>query len=399
MKLLKLLIFINLLFFVTGEMFRFNIANDIFLKPLDASVLLTFFVWIFLLILNKIKQPNIKWQYLFFPTTILISIVVNSYWLMPIEIFTATLYALRFVSFFSLFFIVASFDKDFKQKLLNILFILGIVILIISYLQYFLYSSLRNVFYLGFDEHYFRIFSVFLDPNFAGVFFVLFFLFIFTKLVIALKKEKLKQKIFLFILFLISITTVFLTFSRTALLSLIISFSIYLVFLKKKKFILHLISALAMFILITYPFYQIESLNLFRTTSGIGRIESYTTSLKVASVNPIFGTGFGAYRYARKFHEKEIIDENDFPENSKSGVENSFLYVFATTGLVGLGAFFILWKQILNSAFKTLKKNNDQYQILVISSIACFFVSALFINSLFFPALMLWIFIILAILL
>ena len=54
----------------------------------------------------------------------------------------------------------------------------GSLIVLLGFIQLMFYPALRNLYYLGWDEHLYRMFSTFLDPNFAGAFFVLFTLFV-----------------------------------------------------------------------------------------------------------------------------------------------------------------------------------------------------------------------------
>ena len=51
----------------------------------------------------------------------------------------------------------------------------GLVIVGLGFVQYFFYLGLRNLYYLGWDEHLSFIFQL-LDPNFAGAFPALFFI-------------------------------------------------------------------------------------------------------------------------------------------------------------------------------------------------------------------------------
>lgn len=378
MKILKFLIITIIIFFPFGELLRFDIENNIILKPLDIVVGMTALAWFIQAVLKK-RKPAIKKEFLFFPLIGLLSLMINITWLKPNEFITSFLYLARWIAYASLFLIVSGFDKPFKEKIKLFLFIDGLVILFLGFIQYFFFSSLKSLFYLGWDEHMYRMFSVFFDPNYTGAFFVLYFLFI-GDLVYKSKKQR-GHLIFILLLTLIAI---FLTFSRSALLMLIGGVFVYLFIIKRKKLILFLLGSIILFALIFSS--NVENMNLFRRASSEARLDNYSTALKIISNHPLVGVGFNSYRYARKMHGIKGGWVNA-PSHADAGVDNSFLFVLATTGIIGLFAYLFLWRSIVKKASP-----------LAISSIIALFINALFINSLFFPPLMLWMWFILALL-
>jgi len=67
MLLLKILIIILLLFFPFGEIIRFDLGNNIFLKPVDV-VGVVILVWTTILYLrNKSFRKSLQWYFFFFP--------------------------------------------------------------------------------------------------------------------------------------------------------------------------------------------------------------------------------------------------------------------------------------------------------------------------------------------
>src|SRR5258708_13426785 len=90
------------------------------------------------------------------------------------DMLVSFLYLLRWVSFMSIFFAVIQLDQKFKKKIIWLLFADGLLIALIGFLQFFFYPSLSNLFYLGWDNHLYRLFSSFLDPNFFFAFFLLY---------------------------------------------------------------------------------------------------------------------------------------------------------------------------------------------------------------------------------
>ena len=180
MDLLKKLFIFALFLFPLGEIIRINFGNGAVIKPLDIGVTALILSWLVFKFVKKqkIKQTNILVPVVLFVLSGLFSLIINNLHLSINEFLISFSYMLRWIAYAGVFFVVCDFDKDFKKKISKFLIIIGSIIVVLGYLQYFFYSSLKNLFYLGWDEHMYRLFSVFLDPNFAGAFFVLFFLFL-----------------------------------------------------------------------------------------------------------------------------------------------------------------------------------------------------------------------------
>lgn len=387
MLLLKILLIGLLVFFPFAEVLRFSDGNNIYFTPIDAiSVLLCLWTTVYYL-KNKALWVHLKWYYFLFPGVGLISLLINTYWLKPNEFVSSLLYLIRWLSYLSIFFAIRATDALFKKKIVKGLIIDGILIVLFGYIQYFFYSQLQNLYYLGWDEQLYRMFSTFLDPNFAGAFFVLYLLFI-AGLVFPHFKKYPRKKIILSILLLIAtLVAVCLTFSRSALVMLVISGITFFVLLQKKKYILGLLGFLVTFIIVISPFFYLENINLFRHESSIERLNSAESTLVIIKGNPIIGVGFDTYRYAQiKYHF--IKPTSPYPSNAESSTDASLLFVFATTGIIGLGAYGFLWYKQMQFAYKE-RKLNPFALIFFVSAVGILF-NSLFIDSLFYEEIMLW---------
>jgi hypothetical protein len=268
--------------------------------------------------------------------------------------------------------------------------IVGQIIIGIGFLQYFLYPSLRNLYYLGWDEHLYRIFSVFLDPNFAGVIFVLIFL---LTLGIGIQKYQEKKNMLCYVIFFfafVDVIAVYLTYSRSALLMLIVSIFFFLWFLGKQKYIAGVFIALLLLLFIAPRSFQTEGTNIFRIASSESRIGSAQTAIEIAQKNIVFGVGFNAYRYAQNRYGY-LTNKYWIETHAGAGTDNSYLFVLATTGVVGLAAYFYLLSQMVTIA----SKKKDILHVVTLSSLFGIFISSLFINSLFYIFIMEWLWILL----
>lgn len=378
--------FFNTLFFLLwftipfGQLARLQITNDIAINVLDIVVIFLLLSWI---LKRKffIQKFVFKKEIFIFWVICSISLLLNFINLTAGQFLISFLYLLRFIVYSSVYFIVSSLEKEEKKRVFSWMRISGFFIVFFGYIQYFFYTDLRNLYYLGWDEHIYRMFSTFLDPNFAGVFFVLYLLFVGNYIFIQKRKS-----IFWFGVLAITLGAVYLSFSRTALLMLFISVTVYTILIKKIRWVFVLAGISIGVMLISSRFFYIENINLLRTASSFARIDSMKDALIVIQKNPVLGVGFNAYRYSQIRYG--IRDETtQYVSHSDAGTDNSYLFVWATTGIIGLLSFLYLWFRVIKMSWSK-KLLNIQ---LVLPSVLGFLVSGLFINSLFFPVLILWI--------
>lgn len=380
MDLLKKIFILVLFLSPLGEVFRINFGNGLVIKPLDIGAGVLVFLWLTIKFIKKqgIKQTNILIPAALFVLIGLFSLIINSFRLSINEFFISFSYLIRWIIYAGVFFVVSDFDKQFMKKILSLSVFAGSLIVGFGYLQYLFYPNLRNLYYLGWDEHMYRMFSVFLDPNFAGAFFVLFFLFLAS---IFLKKKS----ILIGLLLILTLGAVFLTFSRSALIMLIVSSSLLLILMNRKMLIIVLLIIMFMAIAISSKYFNIENINLFRVVSSEARLETAKNAIVIIKNNPLVGVGFNSYRYAQLRYGLRN-DNAGIISHADAGVDNSFLFVIATTGIIGFILYLFLWLRVLKIT-----------SALAIASVVGIFVDSMFINSLFYPFIMFWLWVVAAI--
>lgn len=385
MLILKILIVLLLILLPLGEIPRFNFGNYIYIKPLEVIAVITLFWIIVLYIKNKSFRKTLHWYYFFFPLIGIISLGINSIWLKPVELLASFLYLLRWVAYMGIFFAVLQCDEKFRKQIYNFLLIDGIVFLLIGYFQFFFYQSLQNLSYLGWDRHEYRLVSSLFDPNYAGAFLVLFLVFLAGTVFNSKNKLKRTTIVFYSIISVITLVAVFLTYSRSALIMLLISGITFFVILNKKKYILYLTGVVVLFIIVISPFFYIENIDLFRLNSGLARLADMQHSVKIIADHPLLGVGFNAFRYAqiRYNFAPEVLS---VPSNAASGVDTSILFVLATTGIIGLIAYGNLCVQL----FKKAKSSANRYSLIFIVSGIGLVINSFFNNSLFYSEIMFW---------
>ncbi len=386
-KVVKILFYTSFFSFVLAEVARIPVGNDIAVSVNDIVLLLLMSIWALHTVCSKkrfqIDASIVKAIFLFVGICIL-SLLFNLKNLSGPEFFTSFLYIVRWAIYAGIYFVVYGFDKTFNKTIPILMCISGFVILILGYLQYFLYPNLRNLYYLGWDEHIYRMFSTFLDPNFVAVFFVLLLL---LSLDLFFKNQKINKFLFLFsgIISLMTLFGIFLTYSRTGIVMLTVSICVYLCLQGKKMWVSGFLIVGILLLFLSQLFFKVESTNIFRTTSSLARVTSSQQAIVIFSHSPIFGVGFDAYRYTNKrlgFSKESIL-----PNHAGAGTDNSFLFVLATTGIIGFAAYIFLLRSIL-------RINNSP---LIISSYVGIFVASFFVNALFYPFLMQWFWMLIAV--
>jgi O-antigen ligase len=386
MDILKILFVVSLLLFPFAELAKVQF-NFISISLNDLILLVVFAVWV---TKNRFKinfgKSELGKPIVLFASVAFLSLVLNLSWLSLNEFLISFLYLMRWVLYASVYFILLSFDKNFLNKLRYVLVIPIALFLLIGYVQFFFYQNLRNLYYLGWDEHLYRLFSSFLDPNFAGAFFVLTFIYLLHLVLINLKNKALF--ILLTSISILNLIAIYLTYSRSALIMLFVSLGVFLLLLNKKKFLFLTALGLILMIFISPKAFQTEGTNLLRVASSEARIQSAKIAADIFGYNPVTGVGFNSYRFAQHKYGY-LTDEKWQVTHSGAGTDNSFLFILATTGVIGFGAYLYLISRMAKSSISKSSLISKMF----LASLVGILISSLFVNSLFYVYIMQWIWI------
>ena len=286
------------------------------------------------------------------------------------EIFRGSFYLFRLVSYFALANLTyyLSHRLNSSKILLKIIQTSIFIFMIFGLYQFFYFYDLRDLYYVGWDDHYYRLTSTFFDPGFsASILIVGLFIFIRNRLI---KNNWLNISVIL--LFLVSI---FLTFSRAGYLALlivtIINFKNYI-----NKILIAFILLLTIILIIPKP--QSSGVELYRLFSIKSRLINYSDTLEIFKKYPLFGIGFNNLCI---YKTNYLLSDNIY-SHSCSGSDSSLFLLLATTGVVGIITF-------INSAYlfnKYLK--NDIYGNLLKISFLTILIGSFFNNNLFYNFLM-----------
>lgn len=264
-------------------------------------------------------------------------------------------YLLRTLLYFCFFGCILSITKHRK---LNILFTCSVALLLASaFIQYFLYPSLRNLMYLGYDPHAYRLFGLFLDPNLIGLFLV------WSLLYFAQKKQ-------LFVSFFV-LCALLLTYSRISYISGVIS-GIYLLFMyfRPRRAITFVILGILFLgaLTLSLPKKQGEGTNLKRINSIVSKTNALTIVQKTIQTHALLGIGFNTL--------PTLLPKDTFINNSGYGLDNSFLTILVTSGIIGIFGYGVFF-------FTIMKKSTHVFRAITLA----YFIHALSTNSFFTPTL------------
>lgn len=371
-KILKYLLYSVLLSTIIGHLFSLPLEiSGVNVYLTDLIIGLICLVWLLnqRRLINLIKKDSIVPFFALFVLIAFLSLLFSPIALTFSEKIISFMYLFRFTAYFSIYLTVIHLIKSREltfNSLINWLGLIGIILAAIGWLQYFLYPDLRNLFYLGWDPHYKRIFGSFFDPNYFGLMMVL------TLVALFSQPNKILvwfSRIFIFI-------SLMFTYSRSSYLALLAAALFYSIF-KKKYFLITGAFMILILSALILPRPGGVGVKLERIFSIEQRIENWKQGAQIFANNPLLGIGFNTIRFAKK--QYGFGGEDLSVSHSGAGFDNSFLFVAVTTGLIGIIFYLLLLKQIFVSG-----------NLLVKTSLVAAIIHSLFLNSLFFPWVMLW---------
>ena len=213
-----------------------------------------------------------------------ISLLANSSSVPLTDFLKGSLYLVRWLAYAGVYLTLVGSKRPIRW-ILPILFVSGFLLGLTGLLQFFLYPDLRNLSYLGYDPHFYRVFSTLLDPNFTGMVLVL------TLISGVFLFNQSKQKLWISAGVVVTMATLLLTYSRSSYLALVGSIMTWVVL--QKKAVTGLILVLLFLVAIVYiPRSGHEALSLDRFDSTVSRFSNWSESIQRISKKPVLGFGF-----------------------------------------------------------------------------------------------------------
>jgi hypothetical protein len=220
----------------------------------------------------------------------------------------------------------------------------GFAYLYFGFLQYFFMPDLRWLFFLGWDDHYYRLTSTILDPGFTGVLLVMSFFF--------LQSQKKQSRIHPAVFYLVSfafLAGILLTYSRSAYGSLVIGLALAAFFeiCKKNWQFLRTIVLFGFIFALCIPFLPHpggEGVNLERTSTVYARENALKEVVGQMSFTEIL-IGRGVF-----VPQKFFVQAYDQPNHAN--IPDSWpIFFLSGSGLVGLGMFLCLAVKCVDKLF------------------------------------------------
>ncbi len=374
MTLLSPLLVISIL---AGQLIKIPLVNSLGPTLLDFYITLTCLVGLISLKFKLKKPPLFIIFGLLFILTGTLSLVLTPLQLKSSEYILSFSYIIRFsqILLFSWLIFSKAFEK-FKVQIYSTLVMSGIGLAVLGLLQLIVIPDLQFLSRYGWDPHYFRTVSTFLDPNFVGAYFVLTLILLFHKFPI--------QKKWLMLATSVVSLALLTTFSRSSYLMFLIS-GLTFSFLEKSLKLIIVTILLFIFLIIGFQIYAqqvTKPRNIDRAQSASFRFSSWQQGLTIFQISPILGVGFNSYRYA--IRDYNLADLSFLESHGSTSNDSSLLSVLATTGVIGLFFYLLFFIALIKESL--IRKN-----FALTAGLAGLIIHSFFANSLFFPAIFIWI--------
>lgn len=307
-----------------------------------------------------------------------ISLLLNSYRFAISDLIVGLSYLVRFLMY-SVLYVVVRLDKRTARYWLTWLFVLGVGYAVLGIMQLSVYPDLRNLSYMGWDPHYYRVFSTLLDPNYLGL------LFIFSFLSGVYGMSNLRKKSWSIAGLSVIFIALLLTFSRSSYLAAVGGFFAYIILSKKCKLIFVLIAVCLVMLFV--PAIGGESTGLFRQVTALARISNWQEGIQLFFDSPIIGYGFNMVKALP--HTAPTLMEGALAR-SASGYDNSVVFILVTTGIGGFIMFMCLGIRLVQLGRMVMHKGNKELGSVYLSVLIALCIHSTFLNTLFYPQIMIY---------
>jgi O-antigen ligase len=352
-------------------------------------------------LIERSWPKSILWApFLTFSVIAAISLLNGSREITTKETIISGLYLVRFIEYFLLTFIALDLAKTpkYHRIILNALIVSATLLALAGFIQLKIKPDFGSFEILGWDPHQGRLLSTWFDPNFIGGLFA-FSLSIITALILDKKITKRHKKWFI-ISGALMLYALLITYSRSAYLAFLGGMGI-IGLMRSRQLLIGIIIASILLVSISARA-QERVINLYYTAQslvGIGaelpdatarlRLDSWDGAWTIIEDKPILGIGFNTYAYAQNRYG--FLD--DLKKHSATGSDSTLLTIWATTGILGFLAY--LW--LLGTILWVSRSNS--LAIGFFAGIIALLIHSIFVNSLLFTPLLIFVYITLGLIL
>lgn len=323
-----------------------------------------------------------------------ISLVLGSPVLTGRELLSASLYLIRFMLMCGTLLVTFLLFPTAKHQrpIITAFIIAGLMLTLLGYVQLVLFPNFAFMATLGWDPHIGRVLSTFFDPNFFGMFLVVLFSVLLSRV---LYEANLKQRTLLLGLLAIVLGAIFLTFSRSSYLALMVS--VFLIIAMRNWRLVLLVGLIVLAMGSMNERVRTRVVGAFKVdATAKQRIESWKGTLRIINDNPVTGVGYNAFGPTQ---ERYGLTPNQKIRSSQ-GSDSSLLLVAATTGYIGLAIYLLFGLTLLYELLLAYRVAKDPHvQSIALASLGilpAYVIHSQFVNGLFYPLLLIPIFFITA---
>lgn len=372
---MRILFWILTLALINGQLIKIPIGTTGGITLIDLAVLSICLIGVLKIKLKLYSPPGYVISGLLFCIIALSSLIFTPLSLTYDEFLISFFYIVRFFSYILLGWLI--FSRTFislKQNINQILIISGVGLTVLGLIQFIFVPDLRFLTSSGWDPHFFRTASTFLDPNFLGAYLVLTLMLIFQN-VLSLKRNT------VIVLALVVYLALLTTFSRSSYGMFLISFLSFSS-LKRSFKLVFLTVILFIALLISFQIY-IRAVNkvtpLDRGQTASFRLSTWQQGLEIFMKNPILGIGYNAYNFALR--QYKLGDQQFISGKGATSNDSSLIHIASTTGILGL----VTYTFFLLSLYFHKGKN-----FILSSAVLGLLGHSFFVNSLFYPFILIW---------
>lgn len=375
-KIIKALLAVYFLIFPLGQLLRLGLpdnllppAVNLYLTDVVAMLLLGLWpVWRFFCARRPYRLPVLARPIAVFVLWAAFSLAVNAGRLTGVELLVSALYLGRFLILAGLYLVMADVKWPGQKWLIWV----GVATAIFGLIQYRFWPDIRPLQAVGWDPHYYRVVGTLLDPGFTGIILVL------ALILLVVNHWRGWQ-----CLFVICYLALALTYSRSSYLAYLVGMTVIAWVKRAPRFLLMVMLAGVLTLVVLPRQSGGEGVNLQRQSTIAARLANWRHAAVIIADRPFLGVGFNAYRYAQRDYG---FLEADWPTtHAGAGADASLLFAWATTGILGLWVYLRFWRKVI-----------DVKNIIITASVAALFAHAFFLNSLFYPWVMVWLWTLLA---
>lgn len=411
MKLIYIVWLVFIFLLPLGSLSRLPIG-DVALTVNDVILPVMISLWLLyvLVIQKRVVLPPRSLLILGFVFWAFITLVYSLRFLSGMPFLISGLYWVRWVEYACVFFIgywlftQGDNPKARIRTTVKALLLGQLAFVFAGFLQFVFFPNFSRFVHHGWDPHYYRLLSTFLDPNFAGVFIVLGMV-LFGVLFLLKEKTLLPSrtsKIVSYAYLLTALVAVVLTFSRSSYLAFVVA--VGCIGLLKSRTLLFAMAFLGIASFVFIPRVQTRVIGAFNFDETVmARLGQYELTLGIIEKNPVFGVGFNTFRYAQENAGYFRDDRGVSFEGGHAGAgsDSSILFILVTTGIPGVLLYFIMWFAFLKDSFSDYFAKSKgtlvrALGLIVGVSLLTLMAHTQFVNSMFYPWIMAWMWILLA---